>query len=89
MLLREAALVLTQGNGGSSYITCVYLRFSSLPPSLLGQQANAFYLNPGTGVLKGKSIRPESFTEGSKNVRHLPCYLSIQREPEFFSAYHH
>jgi hypothetical protein len=32
---------------------------------------------------------PESFTEGSKNVRHLPRYLSIQRDPEFFSAYHH
>jgi hypothetical protein len=31
----------------------------------------------------------ESFTEGSKNVRHLPRYLSIQRDPEFFSAYHH
>lgn len=31
----------------------------------------------------------ESFTEGSKNVRHLPRYLSIQRNPEFFSAYHH
>jgi hypothetical protein len=29
----------------------------------------------------------ESFTEGSKNVRHLPRYLSIQRDPEFFSAY--
>jgi hypothetical protein len=32
---------------------------------------------------------PESFTEGSKNVRHLPRYLSIQRDPEFFPAYHH
>jgi len=31
----------------------------------------------------------ESITEGSKNVRHLPRYLSIQRDPEFFSAYHH
>jgi hypothetical protein len=65
------------------------LRFSSLQPSLSGQQANALSLNSGTGVLKGKSMRPESFAEGSKNVRHLPCYLSIQRKPEFFSAYHH
>ena len=24
----------------------------------------------------------ESITEGSKNVRHLPRYLSIQRDPE-------
>jgi hypothetical protein len=31
----------------------------------------------------------ESITEGSKNVRHLPRYLSIQRDPEFLSAYHH
>src|SRR5262249_11334937 len=31
----------------------------------------------------------ESFTEGSKNVDHLLRYLSIQRDPEFFSAYHH
>jgi len=31
----------------------------------------------------------QSFTEGSKNVRHLPRYLSIQRDPEFFPAYHH
>jgi hypothetical protein len=31
----------------------------------------------------------ESFTEGSKNVRHLPRYLSIQGDPEFFPAYHH
>src|SRR5262245_53993414 len=32
---------------------------------------------------------PISLTEGSKNIRHLPRYLSIQRDPEFFSAYHH
>ena len=32
---------------------------------------------------------PELFTEGSKNVRHLSRYLFIQRDPEFFSAYHH
>ena len=31
----------------------------------------------------------ESFTEWSKNIRHLPRYLSIQRDPKFFSAYHH
>src|SRR5262249_17509243 len=31
----------------------------------------------------------ELLTEGSKNVRHLPRYLSIQGDPEFFSAYHH
>ena len=42
-------------------------------------------------ALRGGSFQrdPKSFTEGSKNVRHLPCYLSIQRDPEFFSAYHH
>src|SRR5689334_16272659 len=42
-------------------------------------------------VLAGdrNSILVYSFTEGSKNVRHLPRYLSIQRDPEFFSAYHH
>ena len=32
---------------------------------------------------------PKSFTEGSKSVGHLPRYLPIQRDPEFFSAYHH
>jgi hypothetical protein len=32
---------------------------------------------------------PESLTEGSKSVRHLPRYLSIERDPEFFSTYHH
>jgi hypothetical protein len=32
---------------------------------------------------------PDSFTEGSKSVGHLPRYLSIQRDPQFFSAYHH
>jgi len=30
----------------------------------------------------------ESFTEGSKNVRHPQRYLSIQRDPEFLPAYH-
>jgi len=30
-----------------------------------------------------------SFMEGSENIRHLPRDLSIQRNPEFFSAYHH
>src|SRR4029450_8159461 len=29
---------------------------------------------------------PASVTEGSKNVRHLPRYLSIQRSPEFLAT---
>ena len=34
-------------------------------------------------------VRCELITEGSKNVRHLPRYLFIQRNPELLSAYHH
>jgi hypothetical protein len=34
-------------------------------------------------------VRCELLTEGSKNTRHLPRYLFIQRNPEFLSAYHH
>ena len=40
-------------------------------------------------LLRNGLKRPESFTEGSKNVRHLLRYLSIQRDPEFFPTYHH
>jgi hypothetical protein len=36
----------------------------------------------------GFETLPESFTEGGKNVRNLPSYFSVQRDPEFFSAYH-
>jgi hypothetical protein len=43
----------------------------------------------GSRLRNGTLKLSESFTEGSKNVRHLPRYLSIQRDPEFFSAYHH
>ena len=39
-------------------------------------------------TLRNTSTLRESFTEWSKNVRHLPRYLSIQRHPKFFSAYH-
>jgi hypothetical protein len=38
---------------------------------------------------KQKFEAPELLTEGSKKIRHLPRYLSIQRDPEFFAAYHH
>lgn len=37
----------------------------------------------------GFEAHPESFTEGGKNVRKLPRYCSIERNPEFFSANHH
>ena len=36
MLLRETALVLTQGNGGGSYITCVEFAFLVVAAVTLG-----------------------------------------------------
>ena len=79
MLLREAALVLTQGNGGGPYMTCVEFTFLVAP-------ANAFSLNPGTGVLKGKSMRLEYSRKGARMFA-ISRAIS-QREPEFFSAYY-
>ena len=55
-----------------------------------GESAQAVRAPVWCALRNGKcETFPESFTEGSKNVRHLPRYLSIQRDPEFFSAYHH
>ena len=43
MLLPEAASVMTQGNGGGSYITCVEFAFLVVAAVTLGEQANALF----------------------------------------------
>jgi hypothetical protein len=42
-----------------------------------------------SGPLQLFEALPESFTKGSKNVRYLSRYLSIQRNPEFLPTDHH
>jgi len=61
---------------------------NSIPPT---PPSNYDLQRPVWFTLRNGSLKPfpKSFTEGSKKVRHLSRYLSIQGDPEFFPAYHH
>ena len=71
-----------------SYAEATRLKGSDLPCPPVAHRGSDMACLFHPPKRKSKTLL-ESITEGSKNVRHLPRYLSIQRDPEFFSAYHH